>query len=85
MIDFKSYLMTDLTSVPINNIDLLILLSNKHLLEMQNCMFFCKLLDQHLIEYHLICSCEVISIEDKNSLKNSCKHRVQKHLVDLNQ
>ena len=76
--------MTDLISVPINDIDKLISLSNKHLLEMQTLHFFCELLDQYLIEYHLICSCEVISIEDKNSLKNSCKHRVQKHLVDLN-
>ena len=50
----------------------------------KHCNFFSELLDQYLIEYHLCCSCEIFSIEEKNALKLECKKRAQKHLIDLN-
>ena len=50
----------------------------------KHCKFFCELLDQHLIENHLCCSCTKIPLEEKNGLQNNCIQRAEQHLIDLN-
>ena len=47
------------------------------------CNFYCELLDQYIIEKHLCCSCEKISLEDKNELKTHCLRQTEQHLIDL--
>ena len=49
-----------------------------------HCNFFCELLDQYIIEQHLCRSCDSITIQDQNDLRETVIKRIEKHWIDLN-